>query len=209
MDFDEADRKYDELYAQLEAGEITPDAFEVRLGRIRVCDQHNRWWGKFPPDGDWRYYDGRRWVQGAPGQSLHVRGEQVGAGTAHIYQETVAQEPQVSLSDTGRWIPAPPVRTGPYYTPVLAPRGAEYSGYANAARVLGFVSLILVCVGGLCSMPVPIVGLVLGGMGLQSPERNKAVTGMVMCGLSLALAVGLFLLALFANLNVPTYRLPS
>lgn len=58
---------------------------------------------------------------------------------------------------------------------------------ANAALALGIISLLawlLPCIG----FPVAIAGLVLGAGGLDSPQRNTAITGMVLCVIGLVAA---------------------
>jgi hypothetical protein len=63
------------------------------------------------------------------------------------------------------------------------------TGMATTSLVLGILSLPLGFCCGLFSLPVSILGLVFGGLGLKTEGRSMAITGMVLSGLGLAMAI--------------------
>ncbi|HMM41678.1 MAG TPA: hypothetical protein PKA95_07240 [Thermomicrobiales bacterium] len=66
MDFKEADRQYEDLRQQYEAGTITVEEFDERLRDLAVLDDQNRWWAKSRDTGQWSYHDGTTWIAGDP-----------------------------------------------------------------------------------------------------------------------------------------------
>lgn len=65
------------------------------------------------------------------------------------------------------------------------------SGFSIASMVLGIVSIVFSCCLWYIALPCGVVGLVLGVLSLRDkkPGRNTAIAGIVMCIVSLALAV--------------------
>jgi formylglycine-generating enzyme required for sulfatase activity len=68
MDFAQADKKYDELKQEYEAGRLSSEAFDEALREMMVLDAQERWWAKSRASGDWHYFDEDKneWVQGEP-----------------------------------------------------------------------------------------------------------------------------------------------
>lgn len=68
MDFAQADRKYDELKQEYEAGTLSSEAFEEALREIMVLDGQERWWAKSRESGEWHYFDEEKdeWIQAKP-----------------------------------------------------------------------------------------------------------------------------------------------
>ncbi len=65
MDFPEAERRFNKLKRQHEAGSISADEFDAGRERLKVKDRGGRWWVQ-GREGDWYYYDGSRWVLWVP-----------------------------------------------------------------------------------------------------------------------------------------------
>jgi hypothetical protein len=66
LDFEEVDRRYDELKRLFEAGDITEEDFDAQLRQLMVQDEEGRWWAKSRRSGEWHYYDGIAWFRGTP-----------------------------------------------------------------------------------------------------------------------------------------------
>lgn len=66
MDFRDADRQYEELKEQFQAGAITAEEFDERLHALAVLDDQGRWWAKSRDTGQWNYHDGTAWISGDP-----------------------------------------------------------------------------------------------------------------------------------------------
>lgn len=68
MDFVQADKKYDELKQEFEAGRLSSEAFDEALREMMVLDAQERWWAKSRASGDWHYFDEDKndWVQDKP-----------------------------------------------------------------------------------------------------------------------------------------------
>jgi outer membrane biosynthesis protein TonB len=68
MDFAQADKKYDELKQEFEAGRLSSEAFDEALREMMVLDAQERWWAKSQESGEWHYFDEERntWVPATP-----------------------------------------------------------------------------------------------------------------------------------------------
>jgi len=79
------------------------------------------------------------------------------------------------------------------------PAGSDSSWAAGVSLVLGLVSLCA-WMGGACGLPLPVIGIVFGLLGLRSSRHGLAVMGLVLNGLGLlgALVTVLFFRGLFA-----------
>ncbi len=98
MDFREADRRHDELVRKREAGEINDRQFDDGRKKLSVRDDEGRWWAKSAKTGEWRYYDGKEWVPGAP-PGYQPRRESPGEeGASETSSESVSPPPR----ETGR-----------------------------------------------------------------------------------------------------------
>jgi len=79
------------------------------------------------------------------------------------------------------------------------PPGPGPNGPAIASLVLGICSMPAVCCCGLFGVPISVVGLILGIIGLKSQSRGLAVAGVVLSSIGLIfglLAVLVFVLAM-------------
>jgi len=66
MDFQELQRRYNELREQFDAGEISEEAFREEIEGLQLKDEQGRYWTIGAQSGKWYRYDGRRWVQETP-----------------------------------------------------------------------------------------------------------------------------------------------
>ena len=66
MDFEEAERRYDELKRQFEARNRDAEYFNAERGRRPVREDEGRWWTKSQDSDEWSYYNGNASVTGAP-----------------------------------------------------------------------------------------------------------------------------------------------
>lgn len=105
-----------------------------------------------------------------------------------------------------RGYPPPPPNSPPYRQPVYpgGPYGAPYSvpqpdqraGMAIASLVLGIASVAF-SLFNMCDVPIGVIGLVLGILGLRSAShRGMALAGVVLCVIGLALAIGILIFGL-------------
>ncbi|MGY8768904.1 MAG: DUF4190 domain-containing protein [Pirellulales bacterium] len=78
-------------------------------------------------------------------------------------------------------------------SPQTANRSGNGNGLAIAALVLGIVGFFGACLP-ICRLPLNIIGIVLGVMGLKSDNLGMAIAGLVLCiiGLLLTLANAAF-----------------
>lgn len=90
-----------------------------------------------------------------------------------------------------------PYRAPAEYSPPRVSTGST-DPKAVASLVLGLCGFTLFCFCGPLSLPVAVIGLVLGIMGRNSESRGLAVAGIVLCAVQLALAaVGVVLMIFF------------
>jgi hypothetical protein len=66
MDFQEAERRYDELKRQFDVGTVGVHEFNAQRQQLMVQDDEGRWWAKSPTNDEWNYYDGSAWVPSTP-----------------------------------------------------------------------------------------------------------------------------------------------
>jgi tetratricopeptide (TPR) repeat protein len=66
MDFRDAESQFRRLKAQLDAGEMDADEFEVQLRHLQVIDEQGRYWMIGAQSGLWYFYDGAKWVASEP-----------------------------------------------------------------------------------------------------------------------------------------------
>ena len=66
MDFEDLQRRYDELREQFDAGEITEDEFKDELEGLQLKDEQGIFWTIGAQTGEWYRFDGRSWVQETP-----------------------------------------------------------------------------------------------------------------------------------------------
>jgi hypothetical protein len=66
VDFQGADRRYEELKRQRDGGSISEEEFDEQLKNLMVQDESGRWWVKSRKSGAWHYNDGSSWVAGTP-----------------------------------------------------------------------------------------------------------------------------------------------
>ena len=66
VDFQGADRRYEELKRQRDGGSISEEEFDEQLKNLMVKDESGRWWVKSRKSGEWHYNDGSSWVAGTP-----------------------------------------------------------------------------------------------------------------------------------------------
>ena len=66
MDFSEAEARFRELQQRHQRGErMNPAAYEEQLKQLAVCHE-GVWWEIDPQTSRWMYFDGARWLEGAP-----------------------------------------------------------------------------------------------------------------------------------------------
>src|SRR5438067_8778511 len=165
MDFAEVDRRYNEARQRHSSGQITQQEFEYLIRQMAVRDSTGRLWAKSEQNGNWGYYDRGDWIQAAPPASQQMS-PQVIPAPPPIYQQPHYVAPVVFAH------PYPPV-----------PQDNPYAGLATSSLVLGIVGLvfsILPLFLSWCSLPVTIIGAILGGVGLRSTtRRGQAIAGLV------------------------------
>jgi LysM repeat protein len=66
MDFQDLQRRYDELREQFDAGKISEEEFRDELGGLQLKDEQGRYWTIGARSGKWYHFDGRSWVEETP-----------------------------------------------------------------------------------------------------------------------------------------------
>ena len=68
MTFEEAERQYQELLRQWQAGQIDPAGFHHSLEKLQVQAQDGTFWRLSSQDGRWLRWDGSNWIPAHPSQ---------------------------------------------------------------------------------------------------------------------------------------------
>jgi LysM repeat protein len=66
MEFQDLQRRYEQLREQFDAGEIGEDEFRQELESLQFRDEQGRYWTIGAQTGEWYRYDGRTWIQETP-----------------------------------------------------------------------------------------------------------------------------------------------
>jgi hypothetical protein len=66
MNFQEAERMYQDLRAQYSAGKLSNTDFEAEVSKLKVQDAEGRWWQIGVQSGDWYVHDGQKWTKSKP-----------------------------------------------------------------------------------------------------------------------------------------------
>lgn len=66
MTFEEADRQYQELLRQWQAGQINRQGFLQALDRLQIQTTDGGWWRLRPADGAWLRWDDANWAPATP-----------------------------------------------------------------------------------------------------------------------------------------------
>ena len=66
MDFQDLQRRYDELREQFDAEKISEKEFKDELEGLQLKDEQGRYWTIGAQTGEWYHFDGRTWVQETP-----------------------------------------------------------------------------------------------------------------------------------------------
>ena len=63
MDFKQAEKKFKQLKAQFEMGELPEAEFKNQLEKLMIRDEQGSWWIIGYETGRWYRHDGTSWVQ--------------------------------------------------------------------------------------------------------------------------------------------------
>src|SRR5512143_1827081 len=66
MNFQEAEKAYQDLRAQYSAGKLSNTDFEAAVSKLKVQDADGRWWQIGVQSGDWYVHDGQKWTKSRP-----------------------------------------------------------------------------------------------------------------------------------------------
>ncbi len=66
MNFQEAEKTYQDLRAQYSAGKLNNADFEAEVSKLKVQDAEGRWWQIGVQSGDWYVHDGQKWSKSKP-----------------------------------------------------------------------------------------------------------------------------------------------
>src|SRR5512142_1366414 len=66
MNFQEAEKAYQDLRAQYSAGKLSNTDFEAEVSKLKVQDADGRWWQIGVQSGDWYVHDGTKWSKATP-----------------------------------------------------------------------------------------------------------------------------------------------
>lgn len=137
MNFQEAERAYQDLRAQYSAGKLSNSDFEAQVSKLKVQDAEGRWWQIGVQSGEWYVHDGQKWSKGrppiqsagaapAPGAPPEVPAAAAGAGAAGLGGTPAAAgapapkpTPPKRVVTPRLFSAAPPGRAGGLPTPAL------------------------------------------------------------------------------------------
>ncbi len=108
MDFRDAEKRFRQLKAQLDAGEIDAGEFEAQLRQLQVVDEQGRYWMIGAQSGLWYYYDGAKWVASEPpeeGVVAPAEGPPEGPPVAPPPARPAAKEPKRARRPSGLAVP--------------------------------------------------------------------------------------------------------
>jgi Zn-finger nucleic acid-binding protein len=74
------------------------------------------------------------------------------------------------------------------------------TGMATASLVLGILSLPLAFCCGLLSLPISVLGIIFGVLGMKTEGRGMAMTGLVLSGLGIVMSIIMMVVGLAFNL---------
>ncbi len=66
MNFQDAEKAYQDLRAQYSAGKLSSTDFEAEVSKLKLQDGEGRWWQIGVQSGDWYVHDGQKWNKGEP-----------------------------------------------------------------------------------------------------------------------------------------------
>src|ERR1700694_4082842 len=70
--FRHAEDEYFKLRGQFDTGRLTQDQFDEKLRELMQQDEQGRYWMLGADSAKWYFYDGTKWVQGAPYQGAEI-----------------------------------------------------------------------------------------------------------------------------------------
>ncbi len=66
MNFQEAEKAYQDLRAQYSAGKLSSTDFEEEVSKLKLQDADGKWWQIGVQSGDWYKHDGEKWSKARP-----------------------------------------------------------------------------------------------------------------------------------------------
>ncbi len=69
MNFQEAEKAYQDLRAQYSAGKLSSTDFEEQVSKLKLQDAEGKWWQIGVQSGDWYVHDGQKWSKARPALS--------------------------------------------------------------------------------------------------------------------------------------------
>jgi TolB protein len=108
MDFLDAEKRFRQLKARLDAGEIDASEFEVQLRQLQVIDEQGRYWMIGAQSGLWYFYDGAKWVASEPpqeGMPAPAEGPPAEPPAAPPPARPVGKEPRKARKPSGLAVP--------------------------------------------------------------------------------------------------------
>jgi len=93
MDFQDLQRRYDELREQFDAGEISEAEFRDELEGLQLKDERGIYWTIGAQTGKWYRFDGRSWVEETP---LPITKHEGRGMPEHVSTQAAEQEAQSS-----------------------------------------------------------------------------------------------------------------
>ncbi len=66
MNFQEAEKAYQDLRAQYSAGKLSSTDFEEQVSKLKLQDSDGKWWQIGVQSGDWYVHDGQKWSKARP-----------------------------------------------------------------------------------------------------------------------------------------------
>lgn len=109
MEFEQAERAFQELEAQRRAGQLGEDAYRQRLNALRVTDEHGRLWMIQERTGHWYVWYNEQWQHSTPPHHL----ERPPQGSAPPAPQPIPTRPGAPPQATARPAAPRPAPTSP------------------------------------------------------------------------------------------------
>jgi hypothetical protein len=77
MNFQEAEKAYQDLRAEYSAGKLSSTDFEEQVSKLKLQDADGKWWQIGVQSGDWYMHDGQKWSKARPPISMEPLGSPV------------------------------------------------------------------------------------------------------------------------------------
>lgn len=154
MNFQEAEKKYNDLRTQHNAGKLSDADFESEVGKLKLQDDQGRWWMIGVQSGEWYMHDGQKWAKGKPPIPTAAPAPSATTSPAPDVSRKPVEKPKPIVEDKSK-VAAEDKSKGGSALPArlfsAKPAGREGGRPLSRNVIIGIVAavvvLVLVCIG--------------------------------------------------------------